>query len=436
MQLFFSKSKLTFHYYYDQQQPLLFLVLAQNEVEVIPDSQIANHAYKRLLGVHRNANTKSRSHASHRRQSKTQYNPQVIPATFTSSDDDNHDQQPSSTSDYDVIVFNTTLLKPGLIRKAELRISNSYVFGGQVNVNNAFEKQDADSPSASILDLDFQQDLQKHLSVTNKKRHPDLSSKKHEKSSSSLSSLFRIQILEVIDNSSRVQHFSQDSFSKSNIIARVIDTKVVDSTNKFEWTTYDVVSAVKRWASQGNNFGLVISVTHVNGSTISLDLRKKLFRSPAPAFDPLLLSYSVDGSKDVEEDGDQPSRVKRKAPSSRHSIKRKKPRREKGKKDFCRRHNMYVDFADVGWNDWIVAPPGFNAYLCKGECPFPLSDHFNTTNHAIIQNNLNSVQRTLVPKACCIPTDLGPITMLYTDETQKFHAKEYHNMIVESCGCR
>ena len=46
---------------------------------------------------------------------------------------------------------------------------------------------------------------------------------------------------------------------------------------------------------------------------------------------------------------------------------------------------LYVDFSDVGWNDWIVAPPGYHAFYCHGECPFPLADHLNSTNHAIVQ---------------------------------------------------
>ena len=37
---------------------------------------------------------------------------------------------------------------------------------------------------------------------------------------------------------------------------------------------------------------------------------------------------------------------------------RKKVRKRKGGRKFCKRHPLNVDFAEVGWNDWIVAPPG------------------------------------------------------------------------------
>ena len=32
----------------------------------------------------------------------------------------------------------------------------------------------------------------------------------------------------------------------------------------------------------------------------------------------------------------------------------------------CQREEMYVDFAELGWRDWVVAPNGYNAYRCIG----------------------------------------------------------------------
>ena len=90
----------------------------------------------------------------------------------------------------------------------------------------------------------------------------------------------------------------------------------------------------------------------------------------------------------------------------------------------------------VGWNDWIVAPPHYDAHYCHGECPFPLADNLNATNHAIVQTLVNSVNPSAVPRACCVPTELSPISMLYLDEYEKVVLKNYENMVVEGCGCR
>ena len=40
---------------------------------------------------------------------------------------------------------------------------------------------------------------------------------------------------------------------------------------------------------------------------------------------------------------------------------------------------------DLGWEDWIIAPEGYAAFYCHGECSFPLNTHMNATNHAIVQ---------------------------------------------------
>ncbi|KFD45996.1 hypothetical protein M513_13128, partial [Trichuris suis] len=106
------------------------------------------------------------------------------------------------------------------------------------------------------------------------------------------------------------------------------------------------------------------------------------------------------------------------------------------RRQLCQRHQLYVDFESVGWNDWIVAPPGYDAYYCQGDCPFPLNDHMNATNHAIVQTLVHSVNPGAAPKSCCVPTELSPISMLYLDEYDKVVLKTYQDMVVESCGCR
>nr|6OML_X Chain X, Bone morphogenetic protein 2 and Bone morphogenetic protein 6 [Homo sapiens]6OML_Y Chain Y, Bone morphogenetic protein 2 and Bone morphogenetic protein 6 [Homo sapiens] len=105
-------------------------------------------------------------------------------------------------------------------------------------------------------------------------------------------------------------------------------------------------------------------------------------------------------------------------------------------KSSCKRHPLYVDFSDVGWNDWIVAPPGYHAFYCDGECSFPLNAHMNATNHAIVQTLVHLMNPEYVPKPCCAPTELSAISMLYLDENEKVVLKNYQDMVVEGCGCR
>ncbi|NXA41407.1 BMP8A protein, partial [Eudromia elegans] len=101
----------------------------------------------------------------------------------------------------------------------------------------------------------------------------------------------------------------------------------------------------------------------------------------------------------------------------------------------CRRHELYVSFQDLGWLDWVIAPQGYLANYCLGECPFPLTAELNSTNHAILQSLVHLLKPEAVPKACCAPTRLSATSVLYYDSNNNVILKKHRNMVVRSCGC-
>jgi len=221
---------------------------------------------------------------------------------------------------------------------------------------------------------------------------------------------------------------------------RLLDTRRLDRLDTVSegWYSLDVLPAVERWraaasASASRLDGiLVLEIRPVEGKKSQQQGTDDAIWSVQH---PSVLLYTDDGRG-------IPNRVRRNAntaagAASKHS-KRKHKRKNgaRGRDRICKRHQLYVDFQDVGWNDWIVAPPGYHAYFCHGECPFPMADHLNSTNHAIVQTLVNSVNPSAVPRACCVPTDLSPISMLYLDEYDKVVLKNYKDMVVEGCGCR
>ncbi|GCC27739.1 hypothetical protein chiPu_0006165 [Chiloscyllium punctatum] len=102
----------------------------------------------------------------------------------------------------------------------------------------------------------------------------------------------------------------------------------------------------------------------------------------------------------------------------------------------CKRHDLYVSFRDLGWQDWIIAPEGYAAFYCDGECSFPLDSHMNATNHAVVQTLAHLLKPEAVPKPCCAPTKLSATSVLYFDEKYNVILKKYRNMVAKSCGCQ
>uniref|UniRef100_A0AAY4AYC4 TGF-beta family profile domain-containing protein n=1 Tax=Denticeps clupeoides TaxID=299321 RepID=A0AAY4AYC4_9TELE len=90
----------------------------------------------------------------------------------------------------------------------------------------------------------------------------------------------------------------------------------------------------------------------------------------------------------------------------------------------CSRKPLHVNFKQLGWDDWIIAPLDYEAYHCEGRCAtFPMRSHLEPTNHS-------------TPPRCCVPSKLSPISILYIDSGNNVVYKQYEDMVVESCGCR
>ncbi|KAK7895229.1 hypothetical protein WMY93_020554 [Mugilogobius chulae] len=110
--------------------------------------------------------------------------------------------------------------------------------------------------------------------------------------------------------------------------------------------------------------------------------------------------------------------------------------RRNAKSDSCRRTPLFVDFKDIGWDTWIIQPLGYEAYECKGECYPPLTSEVTPTRHALVQTLLSVKSPDRASRACCVPTKLEPISLLYHENGVITFNHKYEGMVVAECGCR
>lgn len=103
----------------------------------------------------------------------------------------------------------------------------------------------------------------------------------------------------------------------------------------------------------------------------------------------------------------------------------------------CARRYLRVDFADIGWSEWILAPKAFDAYYCAGTCGFPIPKVVQPSNHATIQSIVRAVGIIPgVPEPCCVPDKMSSLAVLYLDTSRNMVLKVYPSMSVETCACR
>lgn len=219
----------------------------------------------------------------------------------------------------------------------------------------------------------------------------------------------------------------------------LISEKAVD-TRKSTWHIFPVSSSVQRILDQGKN-SLDVRIAcdqcqETGASLVLLGKRKKK--------DGDVEGKEKEGSETAGEEEREQSHRPFLMMLARHSEDRQHRRRRRGlecdgKVNICCKKHFFVSFRDIGWNDWIIAPPGYHANYCEGDCPShiagtsgsTLSFHSTVINHYRIRGH--SPFSNL--KSCCVPTKLRPMSMLYYDDDQNIIKKDIQNMIVEECGC-
>uniref|UniRef100_A0A915DCU8 TGF-beta family profile domain-containing protein n=1 Tax=Ditylenchus dipsaci TaxID=166011 RepID=A0A915DCU8_9BILA len=104
----------------------------------------------------------------------------------------------------------------------------------------------------------------------------------------------------------------------------------------------------------------------------------------------------------------------------------------------CQKRSLKINFRDIGWDKWIIAPESFEAGYCDGSCSYPLEEDGHPSNHAILQSILRTTnnQYSHLPQACCAPDATDSLTLLYYDENENVVLKNYPKMLITSCGFR
>ncbi|XP_059622023.1 inhibin beta B chain [Phlebotomus argentipes] len=104
----------------------------------------------------------------------------------------------------------------------------------------------------------------------------------------------------------------------------------------------------------------------------------------------------------------------------------------------CCRERLYVDFADIEWDDWIIYPPGYHAYFCRGSCASVATIAQGSHHNYVIRKYMMRHQqqsRTLKLTPCCTATEFSALQLFYLDSNNTATQKVLPNMIVEGCGC-
>ncbi|XP_075757906.1 inhibin beta C chain-like [Pelodiscus sinensis] len=103
----------------------------------------------------------------------------------------------------------------------------------------------------------------------------------------------------------------------------------------------------------------------------------------------------------------------------------------------CCRQDYYVDFRDIGWDDWIIKPDGYQINYCVGHCPAHVagSPGMASSSHTAVLSLIRAHSHRADGTSCCVPTRRRPLSILYFDRNSNIVKTDIPDMVVEACGC-
>ncbi|XP_053322538.1 bone morphogenetic protein 6 [Spea bombifrons] len=221
----------------------------------------------------------------------------------------------------------------------------------------------------------------------------------------------------------------------------LLDTQTVWASEE-GWLEFDITATSNLWImNPRHNLGLQLSVETTDGQNVNTRTAGLVGRDGPYDKQPFMVAFFK--ASEVHLRTTRSTASKRKNQNRNRYTQSQDVSRVSSVTDYnssdlktaCRKHELYVSFQDLGWQDWIIAPKGYAANYCGGECSFPLNAHMNATNHAIVQTLVHLMNPEYVPKPCCAPTKLNAISVLYFDDNSNVILKKYRNMVVRACGC-
>ncbi|XP_063301644.1 bone morphogenetic protein 10 [Pelobates fuscus] len=228
-----------------------------------------------------------------------------------------------------------------------------------------------------------------------------------------------------------------------------------------EWEMFDLTEVVRRWSK--SYFTTRILEVHIQNPEIDLEDtgedKLDIDVKPESRHEPLLVVFSDDQSSEKKEEKEELNEMisheqaldenvefggQNNMPSEESLLQMRSNiiydassrTRRNAKANYCKKTQLYIDFKEIGWDSWIIAPSGYDAYECRGVCSYPLTEHVTPTKHAIVQTLLHMKNAQKANKPCCVATKLDPISILYMDAGVVTYKFKYEGMVVSECGCR
>ncbi|XP_063706497.1 inhibin beta chain [Culicoides brevitarsis] len=183
------------------------------------------------------------------------------------------------------------------------------------------------------------------------------------------------------------------------------------------WQKINLTSALGKWYAEGKNRKLRLLIDCSGcGSRVVVHLFNSEQSSSQSENHPFLVVHIV------------PNIIKR--------VRRRAFECNGALEGQCCKQRFYVSFKEIGWDDWILAPPGYYANYCRGDCAgiFRTPDTYSSYHTHFIEE-YRKAEKLEGMKPCCAPTKFSSMSLIYYGPDEKIIKRDLPKMVVEECGC-
>jgi hypothetical protein len=186
------------------------------------------------------------------------------------------------------------------------------------------------------------------------------------------------------------------------------------------WQKFDVTDAVQQWYTGGSTRGKLRLLVDCSGCgdlvqpSLSLEpLHPLRHHQPHQHHRPFLVLHTYPGAA---------KRQRRHALECGGTIKQ------------CCKQRFFVNFTQLGWNDWIIAPRGYYANYCRGNCGDRTPDTFHYY-YTHVMDRYRKMNPLAGMQPCCSPVRFSSISLIYIDPDYNIIKQDLPKMSVDECGC-
>lgn len=101
----------------------------------------------------------------------------------------------------------------------------------------------------------------------------------------------------------------------------------------------------------------------------------------------------------------------------------------------CCKQRFYVSFKELGWDDWIIAPQGYYANYCRGDCGHHRGPEAYATYHTHVLEEVRKTHHLSGMQPCCAPLKFSSMSLIYYGPDSNIIKRDLPKMVVDECGC-